>query len=215
MKQRCTPRITRLAGGIFLLNAVVLHAEGRLFYKPPAVGAPSASARIGGGTRALMSDAPLQLLAPATLGLTSQASPTLYWYCAKSGSQIAEIALIRQDDNQTLLEKTLSVQNAGIQRTRLKEYGVSLPVGVEYRWSMALIADSAGSSSDFIANGTILYQPAGFAMTTAADYARAGYWYDALAKLMDDATSTAADQLDALLEQGGVELSPEALQKAH
>lgn len=213
MKQRPAQCMTQcliwLACGSFWFSAAALPAEGLLIYKPPAVGAPSA--RSGGGTRALMADLPLRLLTPTGIGWTSRASPILYWYSGKTGDQVAEIALIRQDDNQTLLEKTLSVQRPGIQRIRLGDYGLSLPAGTVCRWSMALTADRSGSSSDWFADGAILYQPSDTATMSAAEFAEKGYWYDALAKLLENGAGGFSDQLEALLEQGGVALPPGAM----
>ena len=81
----------------------------------------------------------------------------------------------------------------GIQRVCLEKYNIKLKMGVEYRWSVAMVLDPENRSKDVIASGMIRrVVPAEtlkvrLAKAPAADhpyiYADEGIWYDSLESL--------------------------------
>ncbi len=164
----------------------------------------------------------LTVLAPRHTGLTSQSSPTLYWYTSKavSGEQ-TEITLIKQDALDPVLETTLQGSVApGIQRLDLSRWGVELEFDTEYEWFISVVRDPAERSNDVTAGGTIqrVAPPPGVrarlsgseAHTVPLVYAEQGIWYDAIDTLSrliqaNPADETLLDQRAALLRQEGLE----------
>jgi hypothetical protein len=187
--------------GALLIDIPSVGAEGMLLYKPPSVGAPKG--RIGCGTRGLAKESPLSLLVPKHIGLTSQASPSLFWYSSKTEDKTMEFVLTRQDNHAVVLEKKLA-GIAGARSLRLKDYGILLQSGIEYNWLISLVGDSP--RDDVVVSGAIQYRPFAGRLVSAEDAARQGYWYDAVEMLMKDASNQARQRLESLLEQGGVQL---------
>jgi hypothetical protein len=90
---------------------------------------------------------------------------------------------------------------------RLADYGVTLEVGVEYQWSIALVVDPEQRSSDIVATGWIERVPAPAATPAdAVEAAARGLWYDAIdaASVRAERTPGDAAELDALLVQAGL-----------
>lgn len=194
---------------LMLLSATLLplslaYAEQTILFKPPQLGAPAI--RVGGGTRAisgLTKQAPkIQLLATKQIGLTSSATPTLYWYAPKDSGDNAKITLY-QGENEPLLEKSISiVKTTDIQAVNLADYGINLIAGQDYTWSITVAGDSEKGKADLFANAVIRYTPSATPLTDAAKMAEAGYWYDTVAKLIE----TKSSQLDGLLKQEGINI---------
>lgn len=198
-------------------------------YKPPLRGAPAS--RVGGGSRGIGSDAAphIAVLAPDHTGLTTQEQPDLYWYLSKPVATRLEITVTDDQAIQPLLEKKLDTpKQAGIQRLRLKDLGVHLKSGVEYRWFVGMVNDPQQRSNDVIAGGTIMRNEASAALTqklAGAErrnvpfiYAEEGYWYDAIATISDLIAAHPGDagllrQRAALLEQAGL-VEPARFDKA-
>lgn len=198
-------------------------------YKPPLRGAPAS--RVGGGSRGADSGAAPQIavLAPDHTGYTTQEQPNLYWYLSKPVATRLEITVINDQSIQPLLEKKLEIPTqAGIQRLSLKELGVRLDSGIEYRWFVGLVTDPQQRSNDIIASGTIQRNEATPALReklAKADkqavpfvYAEEGYWYDAIASISELIAANPKDaslrqQRAALLEQAGLD-EPARLDKA-
>ncbi len=190
-------------------------------YRPPLRGAPAT--RIGGGSRGVNgTDWTLRVLAPSHTGLTSQSSPTLYWYTSKAVSgQQTEITVIKQGAVDPVLETTLEGAVApGIQRLDLSRWGVELETDIEYQWFVSVVQDAAQRSNDFTAGGTIqrVALPASVqarvagsdAHTVPLIYAEQGIWYDAIDTLsrmiqVNPADDTLRHQRAALLRQEGLE----------
>lgn len=190
-------------------------------YKPPLRGAPAS--RVGGGSRGADSGgAPrIAVLAPDHTGLTTQTQPDLYWYLSKPVATKLEITVINDQAIQPLVEKKLDTPTrAGIQRLRLKDLGVQLKPGIEYRWFVGMVTDPQQRSNDVIASGTIMRNeapPALMQKLAQADkrsvpfvYAEEGYWYDAIATISDLIAANPGDaalrqQRVALLEQAGLD----------
>lgn len=163
-------------------------------YKPPMRGAPSS--RVGGGSRGAGDDSPVvAVIAPDHTGLTLQEQPTLYWYVSKKVPIRVELTVVDDVSVKPLLEKNLDTPvGPGIQSLSLKDYGISLKTGVEYRWYAALVVDPNQRSNDILASGTIkrivpseatrdkLARAQGLAAVAA--YADEGIWYDSISSLM-------------------------------
>lgn len=192
-------------GSILLLCAAGwsfgAQAEVKLTYKPPQLGAPDT--RVGSGSRGLSGINRLAVLAPPHTALTATPQPALYWQIATSEPQQVEISLIRDGIEQPLLEKhfTLKPGNS-IQALRLADEGITLQAGIEYRWSVALIADPEQRSADLVSSATLRFQPPATPLNTPQQQAEAGYWYDALAGLVE----TQSPQLQDFLRQGEVQV---------
>jgi hypothetical protein len=189
-------------------------------YKPPLRGAPAS--RIGGGTRGLSVQAAptIAVLAPDHTGYTTSAQPTLYWYLSRQTPVKIEVTLLDEAGVKPLVEKTLqSPLPAGIQALSLKELGVTLTPGVEYRWHVALVNDPKQRSGDVTSSGTVRVVPvpdalkSRLAQTPAAGrasvFAEEGMWYDAIEALVQRINAAPGDQglrdqLNGLLAQVGL-----------
>lgn len=160
-------------------------AQGLLIYKPPQTGAPTT--RVGGGTRGLSAEMPhLEVLAPLHTAFTAQAQPVLYWYLSRADVKSIEITITQEGVTAPLLEQTLPpIAQAGLQRIRLADYGISLQAGQEYRWSVAIVNDAEQRSGDIVASATVRYQVPASALVSIEQHAEAGYWYDALHQLVE------------------------------
>jgi hypothetical protein len=203
--------------GTHIPASVAADATSTPTYKPPLRGAPAS--RVGGGSRGADSaGAPrIAVLAPDHTGYTTQEQPNLYWYLSKPVATRLEITVINDSSVQPLLEKKLETPiQAGIQCLRLKDLGIKLKPGVEYRWFVGLVADPLQRSNDIIASGTIQRNepsPALLEKLSRADkqsipfiYAEEGIWYDAITSISESIAANPKDmslrqQRAALLEQ--------------
>jgi hypothetical protein len=189
-----------------------------VIYQPPQRGAPIG--RTGGSTRGTTeSRLTVEVLAPNHIGLSAVDQPVLYWYLSRAVTAPLEITIDTLDlsADGSLLEMTIDRgRPAGISSLALRDAGVRLKPGVTYRWSVAVVVDSAQRSNDTIASGTIEYVPPPAALarsvaradeeTAARFYADHGYWYDALALLSRNVErrSDRRAQRANLLEQEGL-----------
>jgi hypothetical protein len=188
-------------------------------YRPPLRGAPGG--RVGGGTRGVGETLiTLFVLAPNHVGLTIQEQPNLYWYLSKSTNLPIEVTMIIEEATHPLLEKRLLIPaESGIHTLRLKEFNVSLSIGTQYRWFLAIVPEPDRRSRDIIAGGIIeriepsevflkkLIQADKKAM--AHIFAEEGIWYDTIASLSELIETNPDDtvlreQRAALLEQVGL-----------
>ena len=190
-------------------------------YQPPTRGAPTGSARVGGGTRGpdgkLTS---LNVLAPDHVGLTATDQPALYWFTSNPLDAPVELTLLGEGGLKPALELALSPPiEAGIHKLELAKHGVRLEPGVPYQWFVAVVVDATQRSGDIVAGGEVqrMAPPPDMvkelersgAAGAAAVYARAGYWYDALEALSARVDGAPGDpepraQRAALLEQAGL-----------
>ena len=92
-------------------------------YLPPMRGAPTR--RTSAATRGIGDDNIfMTVLAPESTGLTSSASPTLYWFVSRAPTRQVEFALIRDDRIEPVAELTLGVPvTVGIIKVSLAELG--------------------------------------------------------------------------------------------
>jgi hypothetical protein len=184
-------------------------------YKLPMRGAPAS--RIGGGTRGPNVDSPtVTVFAPDHTGLTTNPQPTLYWYLSKQAPVQIELTLLDEAGVKPLIEKTIATPlQGGIHALSLKDAGVTLAQGVDYRWHVALVFDPKMRSSDVTSSGTIRLVPTPDALSgklagaAPGAYAAEGLWYDSIDALMQLINASPQDkqlrdQLDSLLTQVGL-----------
>ncbi|CAK0752543.1 conserved exported hypothetical protein [Gammaproteobacteria bacterium] len=187
---------------MFLNSTFPASAEKLIVFRPAQLGAPTQ--RIGGGTRSFQKVPKIQLLAPPQTGLTKRAAPTLYWYSSTLSLYNVEFSLELEDENQTVLDVKLGTVNSpGIQVIRLSELGVKLKPDQIYRWTVVLSSDKEPDANLLFSNATISRKTPTLPLNNVADLAEAGYWYDALEKLIEKNKS---EQVDDLLAQVGIAL---------
>jgi hypothetical protein len=201
MKTPAFPTLLTVLLAFVLLQTFPVVADNAVVFKPPQMGAPAT--RVGGGSRGSSDhDAQLQVLAPEQTALTSQVSPTLYWFISKASPAKVEITLT-QGEAEPLLKKTISgVQKSGIQAISLQDSSVKLQPGQEYTLTVALVNNPEQRSGDVVSSAMIKYQVPSKPLTDVAEMADAGYWYDTLDKLV----TTNSPQLAPLLKQVRISL---------
>ncbi len=183
-------------------------------YRPPRRGAPRA--KVGGGLRGARALPEPLVLAPGHLAQTASPQPSLFWYIDAVPARSVQIVftLIDAEGVDPVVEATLdSPTRAGIHRIRLADHGVELDPGVEYEWSIALVVDPAQRARDVVTTGYIQRvaqrAPLEGSVATAARYAAAGIWYEALETISDSIRETPDDvelrrHRSALLHQAGL-----------
>ena len=185
-------------------KAAPAKSVGLKFRPPPAGGAPAV--RVTGGSRGSGDAAvTLDVLAPDTIGITTQEQPSLFWFQSKPAKAKFELTVLEEKKVKPIVQVTIErAAKAGIQRLKLSDYNAKLTPGVEYQWVIALVTDPDNRSTDLIASGAIkriqptadltkqLSQSA--SESQAAAYADAGIWYDALASLSDQIEANPKDK---------------------
>jgi hypothetical protein len=185
-------------------------------YKPPLRGAPGG--RVGGASRGAIEATPLsiELLAPdGHAGLTTDPSPTLYYYASRAVSRPLTVTISGPMQPHPLIETALQpLRSAGIQAIRLADYKVQLLPNILYSWSVSLAIDPQAPSRDIVATASIMRVAADQAVDAAvrpapplrraALLAQAGLWYDAVAAAVDGGSTDRHKALDALLDQVGL-----------
>jgi hypothetical protein len=183
-------------------------------YRPPRRGAPRA--KVGGGLRGARALPTPQALAPAHLAQTITAQPSLFWYIDAVPNESSELVftLIDEEGIDPVAEVALiSPKQAGVQRIRLADHGVSLAPGTEYEWSIALVVDPEHRAKDVVSTGYIrrVSQPAELELRPpcVTTYADLGLWYDALESVSDSIDAVPGDvallgQRASLLSQVGL-----------
>jgi hypothetical protein len=182
-------------------------------FTPPQLGAPTA--RIGGGTRDIsnvltgalttpdQATAQIELLANHQIGLTSVATPTLYWYAPTLLPYNIEIT-VQQTNNPPLLKKTIGViKTAGMQKIQLSNYGIKLMEGQDYTWSVTVITNPAQRTANVLTSAAIRYQQPSTPLTDTKQMLKEGYWYDAVTQLVE----SHSPQLTELLQQEDININ--------
>jgi hypothetical protein len=162
----------------------------------------------------------IAVIAPDHTGLTTQSQPTLYWFASKPVSGRVAVTIQDKKGIEPPMEKHLALSEAvGMIPVRLAELGVQLQPGNEYRWSVAVVADSASQSRNLLTSGTIRQTDSRDTIQAhlsnlpperaAFVLAEQGLWYDALAQLGELIERAPADPRwrryrAALLEQVGL-----------
>ena len=162
---------------------------------------PLGSTEIGDRMRSMGKRVDIQLLAANYTGLSSLDTPTLYWYASSTSPYSVELT-VRQDNNKPLLKKNIGlIKNAGIQSIRLADHGVKLIEGENYTWSIAIImTNSNQNSTNLVAEADVRYQKTDTSLPSIMQMITAGYWYDAVAELVE----TKSPQLQDILVQEGI-----------
>jgi hypothetical protein len=186
-------------------------------FVPANRGAPRA--RIGGATRGEES-LDLEAVVPDRVGLTLEASPSLYWYARRDIAERVDLTVVDAGSARPVLETTLEGPfGKGLQRVDLARYGVTLEPGVQYQWFVALVRDPERRSKDSVAGGGIervATSPELEARLAAAGerdayrtLAESGIWYDAVDRLSRrieaDEAATLREERAALLSQVGLD----------
>ena len=185
-------------------------------YKPRKQSTPKG--RVGGGIRG--GDGPaLYVLAPDHVGFTKDEQPSLFWYLSKPTSLPLEFTLIDGRAVKPVIETKLNAPaQPGVQRISLKDLGIKLEPGVQYKWFVTLQVGAEASSKDVVAGGTIERIPFLEALPhlevpkngeAVFRYAEAGLWYDAIATISEMIEKTPDDrklrkQRASLLQQVGL-----------
>jgi hypothetical protein len=186
-------------------------------YKPRKQSAPKG--RVGGGIRG--GDGPaLYVLAPDHVGYTKDEQPLLFCYLSKPTPLPLEFTFIDSRAVRPILEARLKTPvQPGIHRLSLKDYGIKLEPGVQYKWYVTLLLGPEASSRDIVAGGTIeripFIEALAIHLSSAKNedavfrYAEAGLWYDAIATISDLIETAPNDrklkkQRAALLRQVGL-----------
>lgn len=192
-------------------------------YKPTVTTAPVR--RVGAGSRGLCKEVSgvdktftLQVLAPATIGQTLSAQPTLYWSVSQplSGKFTFTVVEDSKDFVDPVLETKIALSVTGVQALSLAKYQVSLKQGANYKWSVSLECDARNPSLNIVSSGMIKYVEPSASLVQANPeklpflYAAKGYWYDALSSLSDliQANPTETkwhEERTSLLKQGGLD----------
>jgi hypothetical protein len=175
----------------------VAKAAPPVVYVPPKRG--EARTRVGGATRSASAQAPsIEVVAPESVGLTLTPDPVLYWYLPElSKNEVGLRVISSQSDEPLLKAKLPKPKQAGLQRVRLADHGLTLEKDVDYHWFIAIPGNVAAHERDQFAGGGIarIDAPADLAAKLGAEgadravvLANAGIWYDAI-----DALSVAID----------------------
>lgn len=184
-------------------------------YIPPPRGAPGG--RVGGATRSAAVPAgelpAVELLAPADqAGLTAKPAPTLYYFLSRPSRWPLDLAIAAPGQPAPLLDVAIPAPTAaGIYPVSLGRLGVRLQPGIDYTWSVSVVIDPHAWSHNVVATAAIVFDPnmaasiADVPKANAADLARAGLWYDAVAAAADAPARAGRPALDALLRQVGLE----------
>jgi hypothetical protein len=189
-------------------------------YQPPRRGAPRVNVGAGGVRGAFAPPRPL-VLAPDHVGLTTSATPSLFWHIDGAPGDDLSVVFTLNDD--TSIEPRVEVkletpEAAGIQRVRLDALDVKLAPDIDYEWSIALVGDDELQPQLAVSVGYVrrVAPPAELsgAKPDAAAYARASLWYDALAALADAIEKSPGDtklreQRSSLLRQAKLEAAVE------
>jgi hypothetical protein len=132
----------------------------------------------------------IQALAPDHVGLTADASPTLYWTLSQSTDLRVELVVTDERAEAPIVDQALDGARAGTHALHLAPLGVSLAPGVTYRWYATLVPDPEERTSEVVSGGAVRrVDPAPELARRLAEVepgrrahvlAEAGYFYDAL-----------------------------------
>src|SRR5713101_2552035 len=121
-------------------------------YKPRQPSPPPIAprGRVGSGVRGGGgAGSPLLPLAPDHVGFTIEEQPSLYWFLSQETSLVLEFTLRDDRSISPIIETRLSSPaQAGVHRTSLKDLGIKLEVGVQYKWYVTLLQGPEASSKD-------------------------------------------------------------------
>jgi len=194
--------------------------EAPLYRQPAENRAPR---RVGGNARGGPASLPsIAVLTPDHLGLTVSDQPTLFWYLSAPTTARIELTLVDPDRVAPLVEILANGDRAGIHAFQPGSDGVRLRQGVEYEWSVAVVADPAQRSRDVFAAGAIMRIAPSAALTArlaavgaeiqSTAFAVEGVWYDALTAMAAEISARPGDR--AILERRAAALDQAGLADA-
>ncbi len=182
------------------LNAEAILISSRA-YTPPSGAQSGGGASTGGGVRGC--GAEMLALAPAfhTPGQTFSEYPTFVWYRDEGVAERLEFTLFQQlgETETEIFSTEVAVGDAGYQAFTLPDTVEPLIVGETYRWQTTVYCEAENDQAMqwVAAEVTIVEPPRSLALLEAVAptpwqkgvrFARAGYWYDALAQVYADDT---------------------------
>lgn len=160
-------------------------------YVPPKKFTPRA--RVGGQFRGTEGNEPVvQPLVPDHVGFTANKSPVLNWFISKPTTHEVRFTLIDNQSVRPLYEAAIATpRQPGIYSIKMKDLGLSLDPGVQYRWYVSVIRDVNSPSKDIVGGGVIercelddclvvMDVKLGCSVQTVIENAKAGFWYDAM-----------------------------------
>ncbi len=175
-------------------------------YKPRRASPPPIAprGRVGSGVRGGGGEgSPILPLAPDHVGFTIEEQPSFYWFLSQDTPSALEFTLRDDRAIKPVIETRLqSPAQAGVHRISLKELGVKLEVGVQYKWYVTLLQGPEASSKDIVAGGTIerldLIEALPHLDVTKTEdkakrYAAAGIWYDAIKAVSEQIEASPGD----------------------
>lgn len=155
---------------------------------------------------------------------TAQKAPSLYWYLSQATACRVEATLVETQTGQTLVDVTLTPPlSSGIYSVRLADHDWSLAPGRRYAWSVSLVPEVEDRAKDIIVSVDFEYvEPTNDLRARLAEatksaipsiYAEAGFYYDALAAILESTRETPnaaglREQRKALLEKVGLQEIP-------
>ncbi|MBD2516663.1 DUF928 domain-containing protein [Nostoc sp. FACHB-973] len=196
--------------------------ELRISVKFPPTEDRSAPGRTAGGGRRSPehfctepNTTPLTALMPTrdNVGTTVTANPTFFWYVPKTTAKSAEFVVKDEQDNEVYVTNLAIPSTAGIVKFTLPTT-VSLQVGQDYTWGLALICNNVDRSRDELVEGIIRrnelsselktkLQQALSPLEKAQIYAQAKVWFEAIATLAT-LQSSQSRQWEELLNSVGL-----------
>ncbi|MBL1175265.1 DUF928 domain-containing protein [Pantanalinema sp. GBBB05] len=200
MKRIACPPQSWIGAGLLLttiVSSLVTPIAQAQFGSPPGQGTPKGTA--GGGSRPATHLACLQkpnhqenlvALAPTqSVGLTTQATPTIWVYVPNTTATTLEFSLFTQAQ-EGLYQVNLPIRADGLLKITLPANTASLTPNQSYYWTAALVCDPKRRTKDWLVEGRIQQQPlsaqlqqqlaAASAEQQIQLYLQAGFWYDAL-----------------------------------
>jgi hypothetical protein len=155
-----------------------------LHYAPPGASDPRLRHwRVPGVVRSGAAHAlRIQALAPDHTGLTTRASPTLYWTLSGDTDLRVDLVVTDEVSVEPILDRALDGAEAGVHALDLAEHGVVLEPGKTYRWYATLVPDPEHRSSDVVSGGAIARIEPDADLTARLEAAAPGYRAHVLAE---------------------------------
>jgi len=157
----------------------------------------------------LHADPVIHALTPEHVGLTAKPQPTLYWYLSEPTVQPLLFTLLVTDGKsiQTMIAEPLPrPARPGVQRIRLKDYGITLREKDTYQWSVVLLTQQEGSTRTMETQATLEFLNC---KGLEGSNGCSGFWYDNLEAISEAIEKEPGDktlraQRAELLKQGGL-----------
>lgn len=153
----------------------------------------------------------IQALTPDHIGFATTPQPTLYWYLSEITTRPLLFTL-KVDDGEptrTIIEEPLVPPvRAGVQRVRLKDYGITLRQSDTYQWFVSLVGPPEAPAATVVTGGMIEVVNCHTLLLSrkrCSDVA----WYDRLEAISEAIEENPADrrlraERAKLLKQGGL-----------